>query len=72
MNLLPNNNELNVLTKEVEQLYVDINTQGLKVELEKLKRERLGTTFKRVRQETTPIHRIVTQLQRDCDIMREK
>ena len=68
--LFPNNDELNAFTKKVEQLYVNINTQGLKVDLEKLKRKRLGRTLKRVRQKTIPVHRIVTQLQRDCDIMR--
>jgi len=32
--LFPNNDEINDLTKKVEQLHVDISTQGLKVELD--------------------------------------
>ena len=63
--------EINALTKKVEQLNIDVNTQRLRVELEKLKRKRLGTTLKRMRQETTPVHRSVMQLQRDYNIIVE-
>ena len=47
--LFPNNNKLLLLPRKS-----NINTQGLKVELERLKRKRLGMTLKRVHQETTP------------------
>ena len=49
-----------------------LNTQNLKVEMEKLKRQRLGTTLKRIRRETTPVQRILYQIQHDNATMREQ
>lgn len=54
VDLFPNNDEVMGLSKMVEQLNIEVNTQNLKVELEKLKHQRLGTTLKRIRRETTP------------------
>ena len=67
--LFPNNDELAALTKRVEQLHIDINRQNLKVELKKLtNRNRVKTSAPR----NHPIHRVVVQIKRDHNIMKEQ
>ena len=60
------------LNRQIEQLSVDLNTQHLQIEVEKLKRQKLKTTIKRVRQESVPIHQVVAQLQSNNAVMREQ
>jgi len=43
------------LNRQIEQLSVDLNTQYLQIEIEKLKRQKLKTTIRRVQQESAPI-----------------
>ena len=68
----PTPNDIITLSKQIENLSLNVNTQGLKLKLEKMRRQKLGATLKRVKQDSIPLHRMVTQLQRDNDILREQ
>jgi len=70
--LFPSVDTVNALSKRVEQLSIDVTTHELKIEIEKLKRKRLGTNLKRTRQSTMPVHNVIKQLQSDCNIMKEQ
>ena len=42
--LFPTQDDMMTLNERIEQLNIEINTQTLRVEIEKLKRQKLGTT----------------------------
>ena len=71
-NPFPPSDDMLSLNRQVEQLSVDLNTQHVEIEAEKLKRQKLKTTIRRVRQESVPIHQVLVQLQNDNTIMREQ
>ena len=48
MDLFPSSNDMLSLSKQVDQLNLDLNTQYFKIELEKLKRQKLRATLKHV------------------------
>ena len=60
------------LDKHIEQLSIDLNSQYLKIEIEKLKRQKLKATIKRVQQKSAPIPQVLAQLQNDNAVMREQ
>ena len=72
MEWFPAPNDIITLSKQIENLSLNVNTQGLKLELEKMRRPKLGATLKRVKQDSIPLHRMVTQLQRDNGILRKQ
>ena len=72
LELFPSHDDVLSLSKQVEHLSLEINTQGLKVEIERLRRRRLGTTLKQVRHETIPIRNMLTQLQHENSILKEQ
>ena len=41
LDLLPSPDDISSLTKQIEYLNIEVNTQGLKTEVERLKRRRL-------------------------------
>ena len=49
-----------------------MNIQNLKVEVEKLKRQRLRTTLKRIRRENIPTQRVLDLVQNDNHIVQEQ
>ena len=63
---------VNALSKKVEQLSLDVTTHELKIDIEKLKRKRLGTNLKRTHQSTMPVYDVIKQLQNDCNVMKEQ
>ena len=65
MDLFPTPYDVTTLSKQVEQLNIEVNTQNLKVEIEKLNRQKLGTTLKRIKKETIPIQRVLAQIRND-------
>ena len=46
LEIFPSQDDVLSFSKQVEHLSLEINTEGLKVKIEKLKRRRLGTTIK--------------------------
>ena len=72
LDIFPSTDDVLSLTKQVEHLSLEVNTQGLKAELERLKRRRLGTTLKRVRQETIPIRKMLAQAQNENTTLKEQ
>jgi len=47
--LFPSTDEVINLSKRIEQLNIDVNTQNLKIEVEKLKRQKLGSTLRQMK-----------------------
>ena len=47
--LFPSTDEVITLSKRIEQLNIDVNTQNLKIEVEKLKRQKLGSTLRQMK-----------------------
>ena len=72
MDLCPSSEDVLAFTKQVEHLNLEVNTQGLKVEIGKLKRQRLRTTLKRVKQESIRTQRILLQLKNDNDSLKKQ
>ena len=60
------------LTTQVEQLNIDIHTQSLRVEVERVKRQKLRATLKRVSREVIPSNHILFQVRHDMAIMQEQ
>jgi len=44
------------LSKQVGQLNLDLNTQSLKIDVEKLKRQKLGNTLRQMKRESASLH----------------
>ena len=55
-------NEIISLTAEVERLNINIHTQSLCVDIEKVKRQKLRATLKRVKRDVISIHQVLTHL----------
>ena len=68
--LFPSVVTVNALSKKIQQLSLDVTTHGVKIELEKLKRKRLGTNLKRTRQSIISVHHVIKQLQNDYNVTR--
>ena len=49
--LLPSTEDVMCLSKKIDQLTIDVNTQNLKIELETLKRRKLRSSIKQVKSE---------------------
>ena len=72
MDSFPASDDIITLSKHVENLSLDVNTQSLKLKLEKMRRQKLGVTLKWVKHDSILVHRLVTQLQQDNDILKER
>jgi len=59
LDLFPSSDDISSLTKQIEYLNIEVNTQGLKTEVERLKRHRLGTKLKQMHQTTIPMQKIL-------------
>ena len=57
LELFPSSDDILSLTKQIEYLNIEVNNQGLKTEVERLKRRRLSTNLKQMRQTTMPIQK---------------
>ena len=47
--LFPSSDDVLALSKEVEQLSLDVNTRSLKIKVGKLKRQKLGNTLRQMK-----------------------
>ena len=59
----PSANDFHVLSSEMDQISVDVNTQHLRRKLEKSKRQRLSLTIKNIEREIAALSNIITQTQ---------
>jgi len=64
--------ELTDLTRKFETLNIDSNTHGLRIEIERTKRQRLQTTVKRLRHELHAACADITQLREEINQFREQ
>jgi len=55
-NLFPSTDDVLALSKQLEQLNLDVNTQNLKIEVEKLKREKIGNSVRQIKIESASLH----------------
>ena len=72
LDLFPSPDNVIFLSKQVEHLSLEINIQGLMVEIEKLRRRWFGTTLKQMRHETFPVRNMLTQLQHENATLKEQ
>ena len=66
------NTDIVTLNQRIDQLSLDTNTQSLRIEVEKAKRQKLGATVRRLRQDVLPPHHEIVRLRQDLDIMRNE
>ena len=80
-NICPMPNEMIALNKQLDKFSIDINTQSLRIGIERAKRRKLGSVLKRVRKELvslnhssdqvpsniTNLHRRISDLQQEYD-----
>ena len=72
IDLFPSSDDVLSISRLVEQLSIDLNTQHLKIEVKKLKREKLRATIKHVKQESIPTQQMLDQIHSDNTINREQ
>jgi len=72
VDLFPSTDDMIILSNNIAQLTVDVNTQNLKIELEKLKRQKLGATIRRLKSDLLSLHQTVEQVQIDNKIIKEQ
>ena len=68
----PSNDDIMNLSKRLDHLTIDMNTQNLTIELEKMKRCRLRRSYKQLKSEILSLRQTTTQLQADNDLLREQ
>jgi len=72
VDLFPEHDHIITLSNRVEQLSIEVNTQSLKVEIEKIKRQKFQTTLKHVKRETISTNCVMSLLQHDVALMTEQ
>ena len=65
----PSNDDIMNFSKRLDYLTVNMNTQNLTIELEKMKRRRLRRSFKQLKSEIPSLSQTTTQLQSDNDLL---
>ena len=60
--LFPSTDDIMFLSKRFDQLTIDVNTQNLRIEVEKLKRRRLGRLMRQLKGEVLSLRQIVDQV----------
>ena len=72
VDLFPSTDDMILLNNKIDQLTVDVNTQSLRIELEKLKRQKLGDTVRRLKSDLLSLRQTVEQIQAENKIIREQ
>ena len=57
------------ITFQLERLNIDVNTQSLRVEVEKPKRKKLRIQLKRVKKELIPKNKLIKDIYATVDIL---
>jgi len=68
----PSNDDIMNLSKRLDHLTIDINTQNLTIELEKMKRRKLRQSVRQLKSEILSLKQTTTQLRADNDLLREQ
>ena len=66
------NADIVTLNQRFDQLSLDTNTQSLRIEIEKVKRQKLSATIRRLRQDLLSPHPEIARLRQDVDTMRNE
>ena len=70
-NLFPTHQDLTQITERIGHIDISLNTQDLRIELERMKRRKLRTSINNIRKEILPHNNAVAQLQHDLMILQE-
>ena len=70
--LFPPTNDIITISKQLEQLTIDVNTQNLKIEVERLKRQKLGRFVRQLKHESFSSRQLITQLQEENNTLKEQ
>jgi len=70
--LFPTHQDLTQITERIGHIDISLNTQDLRIELERMKRRKLRTSINNIKREILPNNNAVAQLQNDLMIMRER
>ena len=68
--LLSPPNDIAALTSQIEKLSIDINTQSLRVEIERAKQQRLSSSLKRIKRDLVSPSQESTQLRYELDALK--
>jgi len=61
-------NKVAALTKQVKSLSIDFHTQTLRIEVERVKRQKLSSTLKKVRKKMVKSHHLLYKVLYDKEI----
>jgi len=60
------------LSKRIDQLTIEVNTQNLTIEIEQMKRRRLRRSFKLLKSEVLSLKQTTVQIQADNNVLKEQ
>ena len=66
--MFPPCDEIVSFSPEVERLNIDVNTKFLRVEVERVRRQKLRSKLKRMKPDIIPYHRLIAQIRHDVSI----
>ena len=70
--LFPTFNSLDILNDQIAKLTIDINTQALKIEIERTKRQKMGLSLKRAKRRITPTDRSFMEISHEVNIIKKQ
>jgi len=60
------------LSKQIDQLTVEVNTQNLTIEIERMKRRKLRRSFRLLKSEVFSLRQTTIQIQTDNNVLKEQ
>jgi len=58
--LLPSTEDIMLLSRKIDRLTIDVNTHNLRIELEKMKRCKLGSSLRQLKSEVLSLKQLIT------------
>ena len=72
VDLFPTFSDIAALNDQIAKLSIDLNTQALRIEIERTKRQKMRMILKRIKLGMTPTNRSLLKMRRDVDILKEQ
>ena len=70
--LFPTHHDMRKISDQIDKLTIDLNTQHLQVEIEKVKRQKMRVMMRQLRNKRTPADPIVDQLRQEVVLLARK
>ena len=72
LDLFPTYNNIRMISDQIDKLMVDLNTQHLRVEIERVKRQKMQLLMRQLRNKMAPADPIVDQLRPEVALLTQK